>query len=211
MSYGRNYGRSGPRREQRRYPAQKKKFEEKGIVLDIVTSEMRRRRDKYKNETIIQILGTTWFTLLEIIPEDANLVNLLDEIELSRDDDNNIKAIIGRIKFEDLTPIGELQLVTSVENILESHAVRFVKWINKAGPISLRQHSLHLIKGIGPKSLGIILEERKMTPFMSYEDFEERTKIRGIKDLIKKRILEEIENEDDTHRLFTRHYSTRQP
>jgi putative nucleotide binding protein len=76
--------------------------------------------------------------------------------------------------------------------------------LNQASPISIRLHSLHLLKGIGPKSLDIILKERKLVPFTSFEDFEERTKIKDITTLIKQRIIDEITSDEEKHRLFTR-------
>ena len=171
---------------------------------------MNRRRDKYQDQPIVQAIGMSWFTLLEIIPNDENTIMLQDHIKLSKDERNQVKTIIGRINHGNLTNIAENQLLISIDSILDIQAKRFVSWLNQSAPISIRLHSLHLLKGIGPKSLNIILQERKLVPFTSYEDFEERTKIKDIKSLLKQRILDEITNDEEKHRLFTRSLSRQQ-
>jgi len=168
--------------------------------------EMNRKRGKYSDQSIMQVVGTSWFTLLEVIPEDANVVMLGDTIKLGKDERNKVQTIIGRIGYDDLTRVAELQLDDSITQIVEEREDKFVNWLNNSTPISLRMHSLHLIKGIGPKSLKIILAERKNKPFESYADFEERTGIGNIKGLLKQRIMDELTNEDEKHHLFTRNY-----
>jgi putative nucleotide binding protein len=153
---------------------------------------------------IVQAIGTFWFTLLEIIPNDENTIMLQDEITLSKDERSQVKTIIGRIIYENLTSIAELQLPIAIDTILETQSKRFLAWLNQSSPISIRLHSLHLLKGIGPKSLNTILQERKIVPFTSYEEFEERTKVKDIKALIKQRIIDEIMSDEEKHRLFTR-------
>lgn len=201
MSYRRPQSGSG------RYPPRRpvmKKYEEKGIILEIITPELNRRRGKYGDEAILQVMGTSWFTLLEIIPEEYNTLMLQDVINIGKDERNNIKTIIGRISYDELTPVAELQVPIGIDNIMEQEELRFVAWLNKSSPVSLRLHSLQLIKGIGPKSLTKILEERKVVPFSSFEDFEERTGIGNIKGLMKQRILDEMSDPDEKHHLFTR-------
>ncbi|MHA2248704.1 MAG: DUF655 domain-containing protein, partial [Candidatus Kariarchaeaceae archaeon] len=186
MSYDGNRRYQGRRRQgydnsRKRTPKKSKKYEETGIVLEVIPTDLNRRRDKYKDQPIVQAIGTFWFTLLEIIPNDENTIMLQDEITLSKDERSQVKTIIGRINFENLTSIAELQLPIAIDKILETQSKRFLAWLNQSSPISIRLHSLHLLKGIGPKSLNTILQERKIVPFTSYEEFEERTKIKDIK------------------------------
>ncbi len=206
MSYRRYNDRSRTQRNRNdpRKRISDKKYEEEAIILDIIPVEFNKRRDRYKDEEIIQAMGTKWYTLLEVIPEDANGLSHHDLIKLNKENRNNIKTIIGRISYDDLSPVAEKNLLTVLDTLLNDNERYFVNWLNKIGPISIRLHSLHLIKGIGPKSLGIILKERKSQPFISYMDFEERTKIKDIKELIKQRIIDEIKGEDIKHYLFTR-------
>ncbi|MCE7735429.1 MAG: DUF655 domain-containing protein [Candidatus Heimdallarchaeota archaeon] len=205
MSYARTGGgrdRHGDRRRTSRKVT--KKYEEYAIVLDVIPADRNRRRDKYRGEPIVQALGQYWLTILEIIPEDDNAIMLQDVIALSKEDRNQIKTIIGRVPYENLTKISELQLPIAIDEVLEKQSKRFMSFLNKASPISLRLHSLHLLKGVGPKSLTSILDERKILPFSSYDEFEERTKVSDIRALLKERIIEEITTDDIKHRLFTR-------
>jgi len=205
MSFNRRSRRDSRRDSRRRQSS--KKYEEEAIVLEVISPDMNRRRGKYSDAHILQVVGTSWFTLLEIIPEDPNVIMLGDAIKLGKDERNKIKTIIGRIGYDDLTRVAELQLDETIDLILEKYEEKFVTWLNKSTPISLRLHSLHLIKGIGPKSLTKILNERKVRDFESYEDFEERTGVSHIKSLIKQRILDELTDPDEKHYLFTRSYS----
>jgi putative nucleotide binding protein len=205
LSYRRYQGRRRHEYDNRhKGPKKQKKYEENGIVLEVIPTDLNRRRDKYKDQPIVQAIGMSWFTLLEIIPIDENVIMLQDSIVLSKEERSQVKTIIGRINHENLTSIAELQLPIAIDSIIESQSKRFVSWLNQASPISIRLHSLHLLKGIGPKSLDIILKERKLVPFTSFEDFEERTKIKDIISLIKQRILDEIMSDEEKHRLFTR-------
>ena len=103
-----------PRRDSRRKPSSSnKKYEEEAIVLDVVTPELNKKRGKYSDAHILQVVGTSWFTLLEIVPEEHNTLQLGDTIKLGKDERNNIKTIIGRIGYDELTRVAELQLDTS--------------------------------------------------------------------------------------------------
>ncbi|MHA2501751.1 MAG: DUF655 domain-containing protein [Candidatus Kariarchaeaceae archaeon] len=199
MSY-----RGQPRRDREQRRPSKKRYEEDAIVLEVISPDRNTRRGRYGDSAILQVVGTSWFTLLEIIPEDHNTLMLGDRIKLGKDERSQVETIIGRIAHEDLTPVGELQLETAIDEILEQNSSRYVQWLNHSTPISLRLHSLHLIKGIGPKSLKKILEERKIKEFETYEEFEERTGVGNIRGLIKQRIIDELTDPMEKHQLFTR-------
>ncbi|MCY3411449.1 MAG: DUF655 domain-containing protein [Candidatus Heimdallarchaeota archaeon] len=188
---------------QRKY---QKKYEEKGIILDILSSGNPRRRDIPKGETRIQVIGTTWFTLLEVVAEDTEKFMVQEQISLNKEEESPLLKIIGRIPVTKLSTIGERGLDRAIEAILDNEEKRFITWLNQAEAISIRLHTLQLIKGIGPKFMHTILDERKSLPFTSYEDFEERTKIKDIKHLIKQRILEEIRLDTIKYHLFTRSF-----
>ena len=89
------------------------------------------------------------------------------------------------MSFDDLTRVAELQFNDSFDKMIDDREAWYVNWLNKAMPISLRYHSLNLIDGIGPKYLKKILEVRKENEFLSFDDFENRTGISNIKNLIK--------------------------
>lgn len=188
-----------PHREKR-----SKKYEEEAIILDVLLPNAMNRRDKYRNKTLAQAVGTKWFTLLELILKSDATVMLQDRVPLNKEERNIVETIVGRISYEKLTPLATQQLDIAVDKIVSERESEFVDWVNKATPVSIRLHSLQLIKGIGKKSRESILQQRKIKPFESFEDIEERTEVKDLKSLIVKRIIEEISTPDEKHRLFTR-------
>lgn len=188
---------------QERQPRQKK-YEETGLILDILEGGLSVRNDKYKGRTIIQAIGTEYFTLLEFIPISTDEVILLDEVVLGQNDRSIVETIIGRVPYPQLTSVSESQIPKAVEKIINLKFDKYINWLNNAQPISIRLHSLQLIKGIGPIAMKTILSARKERPFSTLEDFEERTGITDIKELLRNRIVAEISDPDEKHNLFTR-------
>jgi putative nucleotide binding protein len=191
---------------ERHHLKKQKKYEETALILDIIEGEISTRKDKYKGQTIVQAIGTNYFSLLEFIPTEEKVSTLvfLDKIELGKDERAEVETIIGRISYDKLTNVAEGQIEEAIDKILDQNQDRFVLWLNNAKAISIRLHSLQVIKGIGPKGLKMFLDARKQKEFESYDDFEERTGISDIKSLIKNRILEELKDEDEKYHLFTR-------
>ncbi|MEM1903018.1 MAG: DUF655 domain-containing protein, partial [Pyrobaculum sp.] len=81
------------------------------------------------------------------------------------------------------------------KKIVEQQETRFLKWFNEAGPITLKLHSLELLRGIGKKKVQEVLEERRKKPFNSFEEVKNRVGI-DLVELITDRILREIMGED---------------
>ncbi len=181
-----------------------KKYEEKAIILDTFSPDINRRYEKYKGKLIAQAVGKTWFTLFELVIKEGYSIILQDEVNLNKDSREEVETIIGRIGYDKLTNIGTSQLEIIINKIIKEREDYFVKWFNKTPPISIRLHSLQLIKGIGPKLMQSILKEREKQPFTSFEDIQERVGISNIQNLIKQRILEEIMDPNEKHKLFTR-------
>ena len=78
-----------------------------------------------------------------------------------------------------------------------------IDFFNKAGPINMRLHQMELLPGIGKKHTTMILEERDIEPFKSFEDIKNRVKlVPDPKKTIMRRIYVELNNEDK-HRLFS--------
>ena len=147
-------GQSGPKGQQNRG---QKRYEDKGIVLDLLTTENARRRDIAKGEVRVQLIGTTWFTLLEVTPKDNENLMVQEEVELGKDEDSKILKIVSRITYDRLSTIAEKALDRAIDAVLVDSEKRFISWINQCDAISIRLHTLQLIKGIGPKFMKIIL------------------------------------------------------
>ncbi len=65
------------------------------------------------------------------------------------------------LKYEDLTTVAKDNLKEAIKRIVKMRESVFVEFFNLAGPISLRLHTLELLKGIGQRTLREFLNERK--------------------------------------------------
>ncbi|MCG3215258.1 MAG: DUF655 domain-containing protein [Candidatus Heimdallarchaeota archaeon] len=180
---------------------QSKKVESRILVLDYL-SEGKGFGQTKQREPIIQGIGTTWFTLLELTVERRGKYPQFEEISIRGEEKSPIQKVKRRLSINDITNTGYQSLEDAVLRIINKNEKRFVSFFNKAQPITNRIHSLQLIPGIGKKLMWEILESRKSMPFVSFSDIEERVKISDISKMILNRIMQELE-EDQKHRLFT--------
>lgn len=181
---------------------QPKKVESRILVLDYLPEGKGFGQDKQR-EPVIQGIGTTWFTLLELITDRKSSFNPFEEIALPKVSEKSpIKQVKRRLSVNDLTNTGYQSLEEAVLKIINKNEKRFVSFFNKAQAITNRLHSLQLIPGIGKKLMWEIIDTRKGMPFVSFTDVEERVKISDIQKMILNRVMQELE-EDEKHRLFT--------
>lgn len=179
-----------------------KKDESRILVLDYLPDGKGFGQTKQREPTI-QAIGTTWFSLLDIVVEKRSSYPQFTELPLPKISEKTpIRQIKRRITVNDLTNTGHNSLEEAVVTIINKNEKRFVSFFNKAQPITNRIHSLQLIPGIGKKLMWEILQSRKSMPFVSFSDIEERVKISDIRKMILNRIMQELE-EDEKHRLFT--------
>lgn len=181
-----------------------KKFEEYAYVLDHLSRGYPEdTRPIFKKDPIVQAVGDTYFTLLELVPRKGARFNPQESIFIGRDRRDKIDHVKRRITFDILTATARSELPFVIEKLVEKSEPRFVDFFNKARPLTTRMHSLELLPGIGKKLMWDILEERRKAPFTSFQDVAERTQIRAPKEIIVKRILMELGGEDK-YNLFTR-------
>jgi putative nucleotide binding protein len=170
--------------------------EEYGIILDVIPYTRLR-------VPIAQIIGTKYFTLLEVSLKDSS-VPFLEKVYIGKNKRDVVEAILKRIKYDDLTPMSKMNIKDALRKIVEEREEEFVKFINEAKPISPYAHSLELLPRIGKKLVTKILEEREKKPFESFEDFKKRLpRSPDIKECIVERLLLEIMGQERV-RLFIR-------
>ncbi|MGB9704338.1 MAG: DUF655 domain-containing protein [Pyrobaculum sp.] len=176
--------------------------EEYAYVVDILPPEVavyklppKIRREFPHDVSYAHLVGEDHFTLLEVTLKKGAVVEIGERVYVGQGQRDKVDKIVRRIRYDDLQPQGRENLNAVVRKIVEQQEGRFVKWLNEAGPITLKLHSLELLKGIGKKKVQEILEERKKRPFTSYEDVKQRAGI-DIVELITERILREIAGED---------------
>ena len=159
-------------------------------------------------EPLAQLMGVKYFTLLEVSLKTD--VDIGEKVYVGKGDRDKIKFIKRRIKYDQLTNSAKTYLPEIVEKIVSEDEKRFVDFFNKAGPITVRQHQLELLNGVGKKHMKQILEEREKKPFESFEDLEKRiSQLPSPKRMIVDRILDELKGSTKYFifvRPFTRRY-----
>ncbi len=182
------------------------KKDEWGIVLDFLS---RGHYGMRRSEPVAQVIGEKYFSLLEVIVRENTDVKIGERLYIGEGKRDKIKFIKKRLKYNELTGASKSELEATVETIMKANPQTFFNFFNKAGPITTRLHQLELLPGIGKKHLWAIIEERKKSPFKSFEDLKKRIPmIPKPENMILKRILEEIEDKDK-YRLFVPKFEKR--
>lgn len=149
---------------------------------------------EYRNRPVAQVIGTRYFTLLEVEPYPGIDLEISERLEIGPE--SKIRRIIGRISYDDLTSNARGNLEDIVRRIVLENERIFVEFFNKAGPINIRLHSLELLPGVGKKTMKLILEERKKKPFESFNEIQERVKLSDPAKTIVDRVIAELRGED---------------
>ncbi len=178
--------------------------EEFAIILDFLPQgNPFDKHPEHKRTPIAQVVGDKYFTLFELVVPEGEYFEIGEKIYVGPEyiGKGPIKAVSEPIDYNDLTTVAKENLPTMIARIIKEKEDLFVKIFNIAEPITLRMHMLELIPGIGKKTLKIILEERKRSPFTSFKDIEERLALRGVKlheieRLLAERIISEMRGEE---------------
>jgi len=182
-----------------------KKYEDRGIVLDFLPQgHPNDPRPIHLREPTAQILGDTFFTLLEVVPLRGVVFTPHERVFIGKGERDKVERIKRRIGYEELTAAAKSELPVAIERLIDESSERFIEFFNRAAPLTVRFHQLELIPGIGKKLMWAILEERKKGPFADFEDMKRR--VRGLtnpKSLIAKRVVKELEGAD-RYRIFVR-------
>jgi len=200
------YQRDKNREQTRDESKENSKREEKAIVLDFLQNGYAfDRRPSHIKTPVAQALGTTWFSIIELVPKKDVFLQPYQEVYIGQAKRERIHHVNGKIPISKLTPTAKSELKHAIKEIILKNEQKFIDFFNKAPPLSTRMHSLELLPGVGKKHMLELLDKRKEEPFKSFDDIKNRVKL--INDPIKlvvQRILSEIEKEGkDKHNLFT--------
>lgn len=182
---------------------QEKTKEEYAVVLDFLPNGYSNDdRPMFKKTPIVQAIGKTNFTLLELVPKKDVFLQPSDEVYIGEKERDKIHHINGRLALNRLTPTAKSEIEHIVQKIVKENQQRFVQFFNDAQPLSTRMHSLELLPGLGKKHMWQILEERRGDPFKDFDDLKRRVKlIPDPEKIIIRRILKELEREEK-HYIF---------
>lgn len=187
-----------------------KKYEDRGLVLDFLPQgHPSDPRPIHLREPIAQILGDTFFTLLEVVPVKDVTFLPLERAFIGKGEREKVDRVKRRVGYEELTAAAKAELPVAIECLIAEAPERFVEFFNRAAPLTMRFHQLELVPGIGKKLMWAIIEERKKGPFADFQDIEKRVKgLVNPKGLAARRIEMELRG-DDKYRVFVRPPSRR--
>ncbi|MFH1391416.1 MAG: DUF655 domain-containing protein [Candidatus Diapherotrites archaeon] len=178
------------------------KVEEKALVLDYLA---RGRSSDYKTEPIAQLIGTEYFTLLEVVPKENVSLKSLEEVYVGKDERPKIDFIKKRISYKDLTNTSLADLENAIEKIASDSEKKYVDFFNNSKSITLKRHQIELLPGMGKKHMLQIIEQREKGAFTSFDDIKKRVhSVPNPKHALVKRIVEELEGMDVKYYLFVR-------
>lgn len=181
-----------------------KKYEEYAYVLDYLPhGRPGASRTPHTSSGVVQLLGESYFTLLEASPKKDADYSPRDRIFVGKGDRAFVSHIIGRVAYNDLTSSARAELPGLIDVVVRANEPFFVNFFNTSQPVTPRMHSLELIPGIGKRLMFHILDIREKSPFKSFKDIEERANLKDVAGLLTKRVLEEL-SQDEKYLLFTR-------
>jgi len=187
-----------------RRPEKIKKYEDFAYVLDFLPEGYPSDpHPRHLREPIIQSIGETFFTLLELSVKRNTDFQLHDRIKIGRGDREVVNHVKSRLRASDLTFTAKTELPNVLKTILDKQDKEVISFFNTAVPITPRRHQFELLPGIGKKNMWRIIEERKKAPFVDYSDLSKRCGISDPQKKIIERILTELEG-NEKFNLFTR-------
>ncbi|MDI6721711.1 MAG: DUF655 domain-containing protein [Candidatus Aenigmarchaeota archaeon] len=177
--------------------------EEYCIILDYLP---RGYADRRKGEPIAQAMGTSFYTLLEVVPREGIDLMPGEEVYIGDEKRDKIRFIRSAIEYRDLTNAAKSLLEETVEMLVKRNEQKVMEFFNKGGMITPRMHQFQLLPGIGKKHLLDILEARTKKPFASFADMMERVKLfpDPAKTVIR-RIMLELEGDEKYYLLVQKH------
>jgi putative nucleotide binding protein len=178
-------------------------YESHAYILAVIPPKMYLRDSRPHSQTVVQAIGESYFTLLELVPQKGANLSPQERVSIEKGARGKIDHVQRRITYEDLAAESEAELPLVVEIIVTKREHDYVRFFNEAKPITTRMHSLQLLPGIGQTIMWAILEERKRQPFKSFDDIAKRTKLQNPKKVVTGRIIEELQG-DVKRWLFVR-------
>jgi putative nucleotide binding protein len=178
------------------------KAEDYVVVLDFLP---RGKGSSFRAEPIAQVLGTEYFTLLEIVPKEGISLKAGDSLYVGKEERDKVSYIKKRISYQELTNNSIAEIDKAIEKIIKDNAQKFVDFFNLSRPITIKRHQLELLPGLGKKHMLEIVKQRELNKFESFEDLEKRIHLMPNPiHILTKRIIEELEGKEDKHFLFVR-------
>ena len=174
--------------------------EEHAIVLDI-------KKTDYGMQTVKNaiLVGYGNFNLLEAISYPGVELKIQEKVYIGFGKRDKIKTVKGIIGYKKITSFAEEELEYAINTIISSKEDFFINFLNNMSPLTPKKHQCELLPGIGKKYMWTVIKERKKDKFKNFDDFNKRVALGiDIRKSIKKRIIQEISDDDIKWRLFNK-------
>jgi len=181
-------------------------MEDYAYILDYLAQGLPDEK-KFKREPLAYAVGETEFKLFELVPKEGVSINIGDRVYIGKETEKRDKIlhVKRRISYNELTNAAQSELTFILEDIVLRNEAVFVRFFNECEPISVRQHVLELLPGLGKKTMNAVLDERKKRPFTSFKDIEERVPtLRNPVKILSKRIETELSDPLEKYHLFVK-------
>lgn len=145
---------------------------------------------------------TLVFCRVKVKGSDMMTVNQRIYIGKDRSKREAISAIIGMAHLDKMSNMAKQDMPALVQMFVEEHGQYFVdEFYNKAGPMSLKQHSYELLPDVGPvKARNMVKARDQVGVFASMDELNALAKIKGA-ELLAQRFVEEMEDKSLVPRL----------
>ena len=144
---------------------------------------------------IVQAIGKTNLTLLELVPRRGANLEIGEEVYIGEGKREKIYYILGRLHREKLTEAAKNQLQNFIKQVVSERKERFIEFFNKSDAINKRIHQIELLPGFGKRHMQEIITKRKEKEFESVENMKKRIQnLPDPKNPIEKRIFQELTN-----------------
>ncbi|MBI4018001.1 MAG: DUF655 domain-containing protein [Candidatus Aenigmarchaeota archaeon] len=181
--------------------------EEYCVILDFLPNGYPDRRHA---EPVAQAMGTSFFSLLELVPREGVNLAQEDDVYIGDGKRDKIRFIKGQLQYDELTNMAQSLVEEVVGKIVAKNEARYVEFFNKAKLITPRMHQMQLLPGVGKKHLSDFLDERRKKPFASLAEINQRVKFfPDPQKTIAARVLEEL-RKDEKYCLFVNKPKKRQ-
>jgi putative nucleotide binding protein len=183
------------------------------------------RRDQTRRERPEELKGENWARVVEHDMKDGvvtaitekglkccrlkvkgnDLLTLNHRLYIGTDTSRRVEvtAILGMAHLDKMSNMARQDLPVAIQRFVEEHAQYFVdEFYNKAGPMSLKQHSYELLPDVGPvKARNMVKAREQVGVFASMDELNALAKINGA-ELLAQRFVEEIEDRNVNPRLI---------
>ena len=170
------------------------KKEEFAVALDFLPHG---KSSEASREPVVQVIGETQFTLLEVVPKPGVRVEQGERVYIGKEERDKVDHIKSRISYEELTSTSQRELEPVIRRIVQDKEKDLVNFLNHAGALNIRSHALEHLPGIGKKHLDVLLHERERKPFEGFADVSARVPhLSRVEDLFVQRVIQELKGEE---------------